>query len=129
MDGAIVQNDSDVSVYQPQLLSESIVKPASSSRTKIENVLADLVVETKTNVRTIFENHLTKWASRLQWRIVKDVELTFAETLQASCFDSYSGLKYVSFNVVEQARGKVIQFSPALQCQRPRCAASFRVKL
>lgn len=67
MAGTLVESDSDCTDYKPQTPSKSVVKPLSDMRSKIERALADLNVVTRTVIKEIVEERLTKWINTLQW--------------------------------------------------------------
>lgn len=77
-------------------------------RSEIERVLADLVVKTKPNVKAIAENCLTKCPNMLQSQVVKSVQCTLEEALQASYSSSNKGLKSTIFRAVEQDLSEVV---------------------
>lgn len=58
----------------------------------MERTLADLAVVTKTDVKSIVENLLVKRIGTLQSQIVKAVESTIWDTLQAGYLNSNNGL-------------------------------------
>lgn len=77
MGGMLVESDSSGTDYQPQPPLKSVARPPSDMTSKIERVMPDRGVLTKTNVEAIVENCLTKWTDTLQSDIVKAVESTF----------------------------------------------------
>lgn len=77
-------------------------------RSKIERPLTDLGFVTRIPIEEIVECLLTNWTSALLSQIVKAVESTVEDALQASYFHWYNGLRSAMINVSKQALGKVV---------------------
>lgn len=95
----------------------------------MERPLADLRVLTKTVFEGFVENCLIKWSNTLQLQIVKDVESTFKDALQARYFNTNNDLKSAIFKVLEQVLGEVVRSSRAPGESEARGAASSKPKL
>lgn len=61
----VVESDSGATVYKSNSPFKSIARVVSSPRSQIERPLADFGGVTKTDVRTLVENPLTKWTHTL----------------------------------------------------------------
>lgn len=53
-------------------------------RSEVERALADLRVVTKNDDEAIVDNRLIIWANTLQSQIVKNIEVTLEDVIQAS---------------------------------------------
>lgn len=102
MAGTIIQSEPNDTQHKLQSPSTAVSKSLPNMGSEIKHVLANLGVMTKAGVGMKLKSHLPKWTSILQSLIVKDVDSTFENALQPSCFNSNNGLKTTNFKVVEQ---------------------------
>lgn len=99
MAGTVIDSDPSATDYNllPQL--ESVAKPPSDMKSKIECPLADLTVLTKNDIEAIVESLHNNWNNTLQSQIVKSFKSTFEYALQALYFSLNNGLKFAMFSV------------------------------
>lgn len=85
--GTVAERNSHATDYKPQPPLKCVAKLLYAMKWEIERALPDIGVVTKTDVESIFENFLTKWANMLQWQIFKTIESTFEDASQMSFFN------------------------------------------
>lgn len=81
MAGTVVRSDSNHMEHKSQAPSKTAGESSSDTRSEIEQVLADVSVVMKADVKPIVESGPMKLIITLQSNIVKDVEFTFEDAL------------------------------------------------
>lgn len=122
MDGTDIESSSSAIENRSKELLKSVLKLLSDKRSEIEPILEDLSVVTKASAETIVETRLTNWTRTLHTQVVKAVELTFEDALQASYYYSINPLKTAKVNLDQQTMAKWFDLIVHLQLQWLRCA-------
>lgn len=80
----VVRSYFDATYYKLQPTSKFVINLQSYIRSRVQHALADLHVLTKTNVEPIVQTPLTEWTNTIQSWMVKAVESTLEDAIQAS---------------------------------------------
>lgn len=126
MNETVVEIYSDATEYKPQVPSKSIVEPSSDIRSEIGHTLADISVVTKTDVKAIVENLLTKWTNTQHLQIFKAGDSTLQDALQASYSTQILASNPLCSKLSSKPWVEMSDLVVALQYPRAKFAASSR---
>lgn len=91
---SLVKSNYDATDYNLQTPSKFLFKPVSEMRSRIEHARAYIDIVTNVYVEEISKNCLSKWTNMIQSHIIKAVESSFENALQAGYCNWNNGLEH-----------------------------------